>query len=206
MRATVDLSPKLREQDSADGPRFLMPWGYCALTDLLDLDHHSGVLFWKNRPENWFASENAFLSWNSRYSGQAVGRINSGGYRVFSLAHKLVKAHRFVFAIANGAWPEGHIDHVNGNPSDNRPQNLRDVSRQENQKNLRMPSHNTSGFVGVLWCRKSRKWRAQVFRDGRSQSLGFYAEKDDAVAARAAANLRMGFHPNHGKRRAENAS
>lgn len=96
-----------------------------------------------------------------------------------------------------GNWPQ-HIDHINGDRLDNRIENLREVDRAENMKNMRMPADNTSGFVGVT--RHYEKWKAQITVNGKHIYLGRFDHKKDAIAARIAANRKFGFHENHGSR------
>lgn len=78
------------------------------------------------------------------------------------------------------------VDHINGNPSDNRKENLRVVSHLENMKNRKLSSANTSGITGVFQT-KNGKWYARIMADGNEIWLGTFETKDDAAAARLAA-------------------
>ena len=163
------------------------------LKQRLDLDEDTGRLIWRTAPD-------LPTEWNTRYAGkEALCGVNSHGYRHGQVAGKRVMAHRVVWAVANGAWPLGEIDHINGDPLDNRPINLRDVSHCENQRNMRRHRSNSSGVTGVNWHRRDRRWRAFITVDGVSVHLGNFKEKADAVAARAAASRAHGFHAGHGK-------
>ena len=97
--------------------------------------------------------------------------------------------------LLTGAQPKGEIDHINGQRADNRAANLRDVDKAENQKNAARRSDNTSGVTGVYWDKTSKRWRATL----RSTTVGGFERKEDAVAARLAAQRAHGFHENHGR-------
>jgi hypothetical protein len=71
-------------------------------------------------------------------------------YLIVTLDNKQMCAHRVAWALAHGAWPTGEIDHINGDPLDNRLCNLRDTTRQVNAQNQRRPHKgNAVGFLGV---------------------------------------------------------
>jgi len=106
-------------------------------------------------------------------------------------------SHRAAWAIHFEKWPQGEIDHINGDKSDNRLQNLRVVSSQQNKCNRKIGKHNTSGVMGVIWHRG--KWNARIKVRGKLLSLGYYDKIEDAAAARKRAEAQHGFHPNHGR-------
>ena len=83
--------------------------------------------------------------------------------------------------------PGMDVDHINGNPLDNRRANLRVCTRSENNGNLRRPRHNTSGFKGVCWEKWSGKWKATIKVKGKSRSLGRFLTPEDAHGAYCAA-------------------
>jgi len=82
-----------------------------------------------------------------------------------------------------GSWPKDEIDHRDGNASNNRFNNLREATRRENGQNRCTPSNNTSGFKGVCWHQKEKKWRARICANGECTELGLFESKDDAVTA-----------------------
>jgi hypothetical protein len=158
----------------------------------LDYDQATGVFVWRyceEMPENW----------NARWAGIVAGTDDRYGYRVIKIDGKRHFAHRVAWMIVTGEWPVDQIDHINGDTSDNRIANLRVVSRTENGRNAAIPSHNTSGHIGVYWHKRCGKWLAQIKVDGRDIHLGRFVAKADAIAARAAAEIIHGFHPNHGR-------
>lgn len=112
-----------------------------------------------------------------------------------------IYAHRVVWAFAHGSWPTGFIDHVNGNRSDNRIENLRDVSSGTNGKNKAQNTRNVSGVTGVSWCKERRRWRAKITSDYETTILGHFEDFDEAVRVRREAEREKNFHPNHGRKK-----
>lgn len=110
-------------------------------------------------------------------------------------------AHRVIWLIVTGEWPENEIDHINGDGTDNRWDNLRSVTHSENCRNRRMRSDNKSGQTGVFWCRKSLRWTVQIKVDGKQKKLGSFKDKDAAITARKQAEREHGYHPLHGSDR-----
>ena len=132
--------------------------------------------------------------------GSEAGAISGRGYRYIMVHRKLYLAHRLAFLWMTGEFPQDHVDHINGNRSDNRWENLRCASREENQKNRKLNCDNTSGYTGVKWHLHTSRWTATVTSNGKHYCIGYYHSKTDAVRARALAELHFGFHPNHGRR------
>ena len=76
------------------------------------------------------------------------------------------------------------IDHINHNTLDNRKQNLRIVTRVQNQMNMSKRKDNTSGFTGVHFNKRSDKWMATIQVNYKSINLGTFKNKEDAIEAR----------------------
>ncbi|WP_017903577.1 HNH endonuclease signature motif containing protein [Pseudomonas asplenii] len=129
-------------------------------------------------------------------AGSICGGVNGWGYVHFQYQGHTYKAHRVIWLCVYGNWP-GELDHINGNRSDNRIENLREVSRQENLRNQKVRTNSSTGAMGVT--REGRKWRARIRVDGAFIHLGYFDSIDEAVAARRAANIKYGFHENHGR-------
>lgn len=125
-----------------------------------------------------------------------MGRVN----------YKILRAHRVIMAMLTGDWPPHEVDHINGDKSDNRPENLRLVTRTENGRNARKPLHNTSGIIGVSWHKAAQKWRASIKVNSVNKHLGVYRTKSEAIAARKRAESEYGFHGNHGRETSSNES
>lgn len=92
------------------------------------------------------------------------------------------------------------IDHINGDPSDNRFVNLRNVSHQDNGRNMKLNKASTSGCPGVGFDKRRNVWCARIHLNYRNKFLGQFKSFDEAVAARRAAEVEFGFHENHGQR------
>lgn len=133
--------------------------------------------------------------------GNRAGTLNGQtGYRAISVEGVLYQEHHVIWALVNGAWPPVgyHIDHINHRRDDNRIANLRCVPRIENHRNM-SPRANQSGHHGVVWSKRKQRWRAYIgIGGGKRRWLGMHADLADAVAARAAAEVALGFHANHG--------
>ncbi|WAL81350.1 HNH endonuclease signature motif containing protein [Pandoraea sp. XJJ-1] len=162
------------------------------LRTLIDYDPSTGVVRWKPRQN--------LRRWNALHSGKIAGSLNrSDGYMQICINKKNLRLHRVIWILVNGDAPFEHIDHINGNPTDNRLENLRAVTSRENMKNKPRSTNNTSGHIGVTWNRSVNKWQAQIGYSRRSFHLGLFDELAAAVEARKAAEARFGFHPNHGR-------
>lgn len=95
------------------------------------------------------------------------------GYFVVGIDYRLYKAHRVIWALVHGAWPQGHIDHIDGVRDNNRLSNLRDVGRFENMQNMRRAHKDSaSGYLGVHWSPRLNHWRAQVTVRGIHRVVG----------------------------------
>lgn len=170
------------------------------LRQLLRYDPDAGLLFWRDRPDESFSSLGAAQAWRTRFLGKPAGSDAGSGYLVIRMFGKGFKAHRVAWAMVHGCWPSDTVDHRNGDRSDNRIDNLRDVPRVENSRNVGRTIRNTSGEVGVHWRKDRRKWGARIKVNGKIHSFGDYDTFEDAVAARRSAAAKMGFSPQHGRR------
>lgn len=156
---------------------------------VLDYDPETGNLTWLSRDSSHFDGGKRSPSimakiWNTTWAGKQALTNTSNGYRrgvVFGIGFQ---AHRVAWALYYGAWPKGEIDHIDGNRSNNRISNLRDTTRTENGRNLRMRPSNTSGYVGVTKEPETKKWRAQAVIDGRCVYVGCYVTAEEAAFAR----------------------
>jgi hypothetical protein len=113
-----------------------------------------------------------------------AGRVNvSNGYVEIGVDGRRYQAHRLAFLMMTGAWPEDCLDHINGARADNRWSNIRQASACENARNSCRPVNNRSGFKGVSWKARNRKWVAQIAVQNRKIHIGLF---DTAEAAHAA--------------------
>lgn len=98
-----------------------------------------------------------------------------------------------------GEWPSGDVDHINGDKADNRWVNLRDVPHFITARNMPLNCANTSGVNGVHWHRQRGKSNAKIKVNGKTISLGLFAELADAATSRASAEVEYGFTAIHGR-------
>lgn len=150
------------------------------LKELYDYDPDTGFLFRKKRKVR------------QEY------RAKAGSYIKVHLGDKWYCGHRIIWMMVYGHWPD-EIDHINGNRTDNRLCNLRNVTHHENTRNLCKSKNNTSGVTGVHWCAYHEKWAARIKVDYKLLYLGNFSNKEDAITARKAAEVKYGFHQNHGR-------
>ena len=106
--------------------------------------------------------------------------------------------HQIIWLMQTGQWPD-EVDHINGDGIDNRWCNLRNVSHHENSKNKKRPSDNKSGVIGVSYAPSVGRWIARIGVRGRNLSLYLGHDFFEACCRRKAAELKYGFHENHGR-------
>ena len=92
------------------------------------------------------------------------------------------------------------IDHIDGNPSNNKIENLREATNNQNQHNKTINSNNKSGIKNVHWSNSMKKWCVQITINKKIQTIGFYEalEMADLAAQKARNNLHKEY-ANHGK-------
>lgn len=149
------------------------------LRELLECDADTGRLVWKPRATKMFKSERARNAWNSKNAGkEAFTAKMKNGYRTGRIHDRQYYAHRVAFAILTGRWPEGDIDHVNGDRADNRACNLRQATRSQN---------NMNRVVDGTRQHENGRWSARIKVDGVERYLGRFDTRQDALSARKAA-------------------
>jgi len=108
---------------------------------------------------------------------QLVGPGYAGRFDRHDGTSRLVYMHRLLM----DAQPGQHVDHINGDRLDNRRSNLRLVTNTQNQQNKRTPSHNTSGYKGVCWHKRVKKWHVRITVDGKRLHLGYTRDRETAA-------------------------
>ncbi len=106
----------------------------------------------------------------------------SNGYRYVAVDGTTYLLVRLVWFMETGEWPQT-IDHINGDPLDDKFSNLRNVSKGQNVANSGLKSTNTTGFKGVSYCSATRKYRASITINQVSKNLGRYRTPEEAHAA-----------------------
>ena len=122
-------------------------------------------------------------------AGKIAGTLQNRGYSVVTADSKRYLAHRLAWLYVKGAWPNGDLDHIDGDKLNNKISNLREATRKQNMQNVKNHKHNTSGFKGVAWHNQRNKWRAYIFDDYRQIHLGLFDSIHAAVEARKQAEL-----------------
>jgi hypothetical protein len=157
------------------------------LRDIVSYDSQTGLLHWKC-DHKYFSAIKA---------GDVVGKNSmKHGYRTTAINGKQYYQHRLVWLYIHGEWPKSDIDHVNGDKSDNRIENLRLATKSQNAHNKKKFRNNTSGFVGAYkhW---SGRWYSLIMIEGKSKYLGCFATAEEAGKAYAEAKQKMHpFSPN----------
>ena len=165
---------------------------------LLRYEPETGHLYWKPRELADFSITKArgagnLVTWNKRFAGKPAFTASDRGYyhgMIFGIA---VRAAHVVWAMHFGA-KHGHLDHIDGNPGNNRLSNLRVVTACENSRNQSMRSNNTSGHPGVYWEKNRNKWRVSI----SNHYHGYFQHKEDAIVAAKGAYKSEGYTARHG--------
>lgn len=148
------------------------------LNEIFVYHPNTGDLYWSE------------LSKNKR-KGRKCEVLSSKGYIRVSIDGRTYAAHRVVFAMATGKWPDDQIDHINGDKADNRISNLREANNRENNRNKKVFSNNRLGVKGVYKRPASGRYQARIMHCGKSICLGTFLSKEDAIDAYNAAAILM---------------
>ena len=155
------------------------------LREYVDYDEVTGIVTWKKKT-------------GSNIIGVEVGSYMTNGYKSVGILKESMLVHRLIYLYMTGTLPQ-QVDHINQVRDDNRWCNIQASTNKKNSRNHTLRSTNTSGWTGVSWGKRENKWRARIMVDGVEKYLGTYYTIEEAVKARKKANLKYGFHENHGK-------
>lgn len=128
----------------------------------------------------WLAGKN----WNTFYASRII-KLENGKYVRLHM-------HRFIMNTPKGMQTD-HIDH---NGLNNCKENLRICTCSENAMNQSKPKNNTSGYKGVSWHKKNKKWRSKICIKGKNIYLGYFLIKQDAYKAYCEASKK--YHGEYG--------
>lgn len=116
--------------------------------------------------------------------GKPAGRQNKRGYIVITVDGKARYAHRLAWLYETGEWPKQQVDHINGNKSDNRLCNLRDISPAGNTQNQTRPQRgSTTGLLGVSKAKDRKKFRACIKVSSGTVCIGSFETAETAHTA-----------------------
>jgi hypothetical protein len=151
------------------------------LKNILSYDPETGLFHWRIKPSRRFTA------------GMQAGSSVNGYIRIHTNGRQY-GAHRLAWLYIHGVEPEYQIDHINGNPSDNRIVNLRQATALENAQNIRKPQKNNShGNLGVTYDPKKKLWRVRISINGTRKYIGKF--KSQEQAAQAYLEAKRAMHP-----------
>jgi len=119
---------------------------------------------------------------NLYWKPQKTGTIDGSGYIQTGIKGKYYKNHRLIFLMHHGYLPDV-IDHIDGDRTNNRIENLREATRAENNYNAKKPKHNKSGVKGVHWVNWYGKWRARFNVNKTVIDVGYFDDLEEAKKA-----------------------
>jgi hypothetical protein len=143
------------------------------------LEYKEGKLFWIKQ-----SSSNIRI-------GMEAGTTNERGYVQVKIFNKRYYAHRLVFFMFNGYFPQ-EVDHIDGNKNNNRIENLRASTKAQNQHNAKINKNNTSGVKGVTWDKQNKKWKSQCGYNNKNHYLGHFIDKE--LAKQVVEQFRKQYH------------
>jgi len=141
------------------------------LRELLTYDSESGEFTWRASRRN-----------NMR-QGDRAGCLNVYGYWCIRIDGRLYTAHRLAWLFVHDEWRTGDLDHADGNRANNAISNLRPATRSQNNANSRRRGNNTSGYKGVSFHQRLKKWFARLRKDGKRHHLGCFVTPEAAHPA-----------------------
>lgn len=123
-----------------------------------------------------------------RLTQRVAGSMTANGYRQVKIGRSMYLAHRLAWLIVHGEWPDGQIDHINGNRADNSLGNLRVLTHSQNKQNIAVTgTKSRSGLMGAVYVpgssRRRERWESRIKVNGVSRHLGRYASPEEAHAA-----------------------
>lgn len=162
------------------------------LRELLFYDRLSGIFRWKARE----VTHSRLKIWNKRYAGTIAGRLDSDGYRQIAIDNVRYAAHKLAWFYITEEWPK-ELDHKNLGKDDNWFDNLRISTRIQNGCNRGVQKNNTSGYKGVIYYKKNKKWGASIKINKKNKFLGLFDTAEAAATARGVATLK--YHGEFGR-------
>ena len=140
-----------------------------------------------------YTPENGLLLWNidtcKTKTGDVAGGL-SNGYIQVKYKQRKYMVHRIIWCYVHGDWPKQMIDHIDGDRSNNRIENLRDVSNAKNQYNRhRLNKNNSTGHMGIIYRKRGDAYIVQITVLGAKKYIGYYKTLFDAIVARQSAEL-----------------
>lgn len=151
------------------------------LKNVLKYTHKTGIWVWKNPTSTKIKA------------GAIAGTITKRGYRKIRIDGTKYRSGRLVWLYVYGVWPVYEIDHKNRIRDDDRFINLREATRFGNIVNKGLLKNNKSGFTGVYFDKRIKRWCAQIEKKRKTYYLGSFTFITDAISARREAEIKFGF-------------
>lgn len=114
-------------------------------------------------------------------TGNSAGYATDDGYIRVTIGDRKYMAQRLAWLYVYGTWPS-LVDHINGDRSDNRINNLREVTQAQNQANSKVHCNNKTGVSGLTWDRHNSKWKVSVRIGGGRRVVKRFADLHEARA------------------------
>lgn len=140
------------------------------------------------REKVYYNAETGMFLWRNAAKGRkpwaAAGCRRTDGYLVLHVGGRFCYGHRLAWLYIHGEWPDGLIDHIDGNPANNAISNLRIASRRTNAENRKGASTSSkTGYLGVYRRGDTGKFTAQIRVGDKRHTLGSYATAEHAYEA-----------------------
>jgi HNH endonuclease len=123
--------------------------------------------------------------------GAVCGMLHHAGYILIRVRCFRIPAHRLAWMFSHGEWPSTDVDHIDGDRSNNRIANLRLALGCGNAQNSARRKDNKTGFKGVSYFPRNRKWGAQIQSKGERLFIGLFTSPELAHAAYSAEAIRL---------------
>jgi hypothetical protein len=150
------------------------------LREVLDYDPKTGIFTRK------------LARGNDHLIGKPTSQVpRKNGYLTIRVDGVMYYAHRLAWLHVHGVWPIAQGEHENTIKTDNRIDNIRDANPSQNRANIHAHKNSATGVKGVSWDRKSKKFRAQISKDGEKIHLGHFDDIGGGAGAYAEAANRL---------------
>jgi hypothetical protein len=123
--------------------------------------------------------------------GERTGTLNQNGYWNVRVNNKQYKNHIIIFLMHHGYLPK-FVDHIDGNPLNNKIENLRPATHAENIQNAKTYNTSTTGIRNVSWHKPLNKWRVQLQVRGKKKHIGYFDDLE--LAELVAIEARDKYH------------
>ncbi len=129
----------------------------------------------------------------NKQAGTTVGCMQKIGYKITVINKKFFYLHRLIFMFHNGYMPSS-IDHIDGNKSNNKIENLRPCNASENLSNRSNQSNSKSRHKNVYWLKSRSQWVVALNANNKKHHIGYYNDINQAI--QAASTARLNLHGN----------